>query len=153
MNAMRRHSTSALAVLALAPHAGAALYDCPSTVDDSRVVTNLVDEAQARERACQPLQTRRSTLDQARARMQDTALTRAQPVAHRITSAAQRARDAERLSILQAELDKEEEEAQRVQHAMRADGTTPQDRAELGQTLSRHVSNIEALKREIAHSR
>lgn len=142
----------------LAPRAQATLYRCPSDRGDgAMVVTNLLRESDAAGRACEPMPTRRSALDDvapparrsaAPHRAPSVAADTPAPVARRIAPQVQQARDDDRRAILETELRREQEAVSRLR-AGGANGASEADR----QALARHTADVEALRRELARLR
>ena len=154
-----RFAAAALGSIALASAAAlapaqAALFRCASPDDPGQlVVTNVLDDAQARDRQCQPLQQRASPLNvaasgvglPARATPPVAPMARSQP-ATRPLPAGERGREDERRRVLEDEL-RAEQQALAKQRAQNA--AAPGD-AEMARRAARHVENIAALQREIA---
>jgi hypothetical protein len=153
----------------------AAMYRCPSPFNDGMVVTNVVNEAAALARQCEPLQTRRTALDvldkkaAPAAKMADdwmAAPTKRSPAAQpviamapntetkavRIDAATQRARDTDRRRIIETELASEMAGHVSVQGSL-SKSISANDAAQrdhFQQKLQRHATNIDALRRELS---
>lgn len=144
----------ALACAACSGQAAAVMYRCPSgQVGRPPVVTNLLAEADARARACEPIVVRASPLDVATAPPPRQAAPvpvrpeapRMTPVVHRVDPADQRVRDTQRRAILEAELRAEEDALRRAGQAGPGD--------EAARRVARHQENVEALRRELGRLR
>ncbi|CAN7508486.1 hypothetical protein [Rhizobacter sp. LjRoot28] len=144
----------ALACSGFVDHAAAAMYRCPSgQIGRPPVVTNLLAEADARARACEPVAVRASPLDVVTAppsRQATPAAVRPDaprltPVAHRVDPADQRVRDTQRRAILEAELRTEEEALGRARQSGGGE--------EVERRAARHQENVEALRRELGRLR
>lgn len=144
----------ALACSGAADHVAAAMYRCPSgQVGRPPVVTNLLAEADAQARGCEPVAVRASPLDVVTAPMpRQAAPARARPegdrilpVVHRVDPADQRVRDTQRRAILEAELRAEEDALGRARQAGPGE--------EVARRAARHQENVEALRRELGRLR
>lgn len=131
--------------------ASAGMVRCPSgQVGRPPVVTNLLAEADARARGCEPVAVRASPLDVATEppapRMAPAPAPRSpaaglRPAVHRVDPADQRVRDTQRRAILEAELRAEEDALARARQ--------PGGGEEGARRAARHHENVEALRREL----
>jgi hypothetical protein len=150
------------AALALPLAAAAAMYRCPLPQSPGEgIVTNLLSEADAKQRECVQLSPRRSTLDAPAAppppAMRRGATMAAAPVRaadepreRRVSPAVQRVRDDDRRLILERELRTEQGALARVRQRVQAVAADDAERRRWEQEAARHQSNVEALQREIA---
>jgi len=145
--------------LVMMPSAHAALYRCPSDRGDGGIViTNLLRESDANDRACEPLQFRRSPLDAAPTAPRRASTVRQAsrsdapaPVDRRVAPQVQRVRDDDRRTILETELRNEQQAMASAKLQLHTQDAGERQRAE--QTASRHAANIDALQRELARLR
>jgi hypothetical protein len=167
----RAHARRGAAVLALVAAGGApdiaaaALYRCPPAAGPgSSVITNLVDADEARQLGCEALHSRMSMLDEgvptAPLSPHGTPTRRgsvapAPPSASKsgrqtVSAREQQARDEDRRQILGDELRTSTQAVDRLQHAVAASAASPDERRRLQDELARNLSDVDALKREIA---
>lgn len=137
--------------------AQAALYRCPSLQEPGRsIVTNLVGDAEARQRDCTPLATRASALDAPVKPLQAAAPPRTQPgpADRRIPVALQRERDTDRRAIIDAELRTEQQLLARAREIVKAaPAGDAEAQTQARQAAARHADNVDALQRELARLR
>ena len=135
----------------------AALYRCPSLQEPGRsIVTNLVGDAEARQRDCTPLATRASALDAPVKPLPSAARPRLpeQVADHRIPAALQRERDTDRRAIIDAELRTEQQLLARAREIAKAAPTGDAEaQTQARQAAARHADNVDALQRELARLR
>jgi hypothetical protein len=145
-----------LCLLAALP-AHAALYRCPSLQEPGRsIVTNLVGDAEARQRDCTPLATRTSALDAPVKPLPAAAAPRAPmiPADRRIPPALQRERDTDRRAIIDAELRTEQALLARAREiAQAAPASDAEGATQARQAAARHADNVDALQRELQRLR
>jgi len=137
--------------------AQAALYRCPSQQEPGRsIVTNLVGDAEARQRDCTPLATRSSPLDAPVKPLPAAAAPRSQsiPADRRIPVALQRERDTDRRAIIDAELRTEQQLLARAREIAQAAPSSDAEAAtQARQAAARHADNVDALQRELSRLR
>jgi hypothetical protein len=135
----------------------AALYRCPSLQEPGRsIVTNLVGDAEARQRDCTPLATRSSALDAPVKPLQAAAAPRTQavPADRRIPVALQRERDTDRRAIIDAELRTEQQLLARAREIVKAaPAGDAEAQTQARQAAARHADNVDALQRELSRLR
>jgi hypothetical protein len=159
MSPVARGLPLVVSCLVTIPSAHAALYRCPSDRGDGGIViTNLLRESDANDRACEPLQFRRSPLDAApTAPRRASAVRQASrsdapaPLDRRVAPQVQRVRDDDRRTILETELRNEQQAMINVKQQLQGSDAAQRQRAE--QAASRHAANIDALQRELARLR
>jgi len=156
MRAVLRLSCALACLVACLP-AHAALYRCPSLQEPGRsIVTNLVGDAEARQRDCTPLATRASALDAPVKPLPAAAPSRGQvaPADRRIPVALQRERDTDRRAIIDAELRTEQQLLERAREIVKAaPAGDAEAQTQARQAAARHADNVDALQRELQRLR